>query len=95
MPDVFQCLQYWRQPPTAYLVIKTVGKRFQVYVGSIHGPKKLYSRRGIDVSGSDGHSFDITRMASGGDVHRVFEKNNRVIVGKGHTAAAQFLSGNG
>jgi hypothetical protein len=71
------------------LEIKFVGKGLEVDVGCVHFGEKLRPRLRVDVASGNSHGLNASSMAGVRRIHGVFGKNNRVIIGKGHTFDSQ------
>ena len=95
MLDVAQGVQHRLQMAAGELVVKILAEGLQVDIGGIHELEKFLARFFADVAGGDRHGFDTLPLTGDGRVHRVFEKNHRVVVGVGHAATTQLLRGVG
>ena len=84
MADVDECVEHGLQIASAEVLVKGLGKAFQIYIGGIHLRVKRAARRFMHVARGHGHAVDANGAAGIGHVHRVFGKYHRVVVGEGH-----------
>ena len=78
-----------------YLLVEPVGERLEIDVGRIYVAVELLPRVRAYLAGRYGHGLD-TLLATGlGDVDRVFQKDDRVIVREGNAPAPERTGGSG
>ena len=61
---------------------RSVGERLEVDVRRVHVAVELRPRRGVDEPGADRDRLDAALPAGVGDVHRVLDEDDRVVVGE-------------
>jgi len=67
--------------------VEVFGEAFEIDVGGVHVLVEFLAGFGADVSGGDGDGVDVQVAASFGDIDGVFEKDGRIVIGKGYAGA--------
>lgn len=73
----------------AMAMIKFFGKALQIDIGSIHHRKKFAGRRRGHITSRHRHSPDIPCLTGPRHIHGIFQKYDRIIIGKSHRPAAE------
>src|SRR4029079_11983389 len=100
-PDVGLVLQIGQgllhrlEVAAADVPVEAVGEALQVDVGGIHEAVELPPRLGAYLPGRDRHGPDAHLATGLGDVDRVLQEDDRVVVGEGDAPAAQLPGGAG
>ena len=88
-------LQHGLQVTATHLVVEGFAERLEIDVRRIHPGEELYRRLRIDVAGGHGNGLQANRMAGGGHIQRILQKDHRIVVGERHTATAVAQGGLG
>ena len=83
-----QRVEHRLQVAAAHLPVEVLGERLQVDVDGIHPREQLLARPVAHVAGADRDRADAGGVAGVGDVDRVLEEDDRVVVGEGDAGAA-------
>ena len=93
--QVAQRVEHRFQVSAADLPVETLRERLQVDVDGVHRAEELLPRPFRDIARGDGDVANATFAARGGRVDGVFEKDDRIVVGVGDTAAVARGGGGG
>ena len=86
--EIDQRVEHGLERARAELLVEALGERLEVDVGGVHVAVELGARLGAHVAGRDGDVREPARAAGVGHVDRVFQEDDRVVVGVGDRAAA-------
>ena len=85
---VLEGLEHRFQVAPAEFFVEVFGEGLEIDVGGVHRRKELRPRFRTDLTGRHGHRGDPGLAAGLGDIHRILEKDHRVVIGEGHRSAA-------
>jgi len=96
MLEVLERLEHGSEFARAEVLVKTLGKTFEVDVGGVHVPKELNPWLRRDIARAYRHRLDAPLAAGLRHIDGIFEKDHGVIVseGDGPAAAAHCRFGN-
>jgi hypothetical protein len=88
--DVFERLEHRGEVGAGLAEVEVVGKALEVDVGRVHPGEEFAARFGVDVARGDRDGLDAQCVAGFRRVDCVFGKDDGVVVGERHAAAARF-----
>ena len=86
--EIYERVQHRLQARAAQPEIELVGERLEIDVRGIHLCVERPPRRVVHIARGDGDRFYALRAARIGDIHRIFGKNYRIVIGEGDALAA-------
>jgi hypothetical protein len=88
--DVAERIEHRVERARAEPVIEVLRESFKVDIGGIHRGEELRPRRLADIACRHSDSFHAGLPACGSNVDRVFEEDDRIVIGKGDRSRAAF-----
>ncbi len=87
--QVLDCFENRRQVSAAHLPVKPFSECFQVDVGGVHMPEKLFAGFLRDIAGRDRNGLDAVLVTGLGHIDGVFQEDHGVVVGERDAAACR------
>jgi hypothetical protein len=93
--EIEKSVQHRLEMPATDLPVEIVGKGLEIHVRSIHVAVELRPRLGADLGRCHRHREHPPLTTGLGNVDGVLVEDDRIVVGKGDTAAAEALRRSG